>query len=128
MYSSTTLSLINCVLYMLTCQRPCVLTCSRANVLWVSKCSRAITSNNKNKFLMTCFFFVFFLRNKTLYEKYIRQAGMFLETFILRINSTFLHFFYQVEAFDRCYDKLCTVKWIFVWVEPWTLRELFLSG
>ena len=33
------------------------------------------------------FFFVFFLRNKTLYEKYIRQAGMSLETFTLRIQQ-----------------------------------------
>ena len=62
--------------YMLTCLRAnvycmlprsyanvsCVLTCSRANVPCVLTCSRtnmpkwscAITSNNKNKFLMTC--------------------------------------------------------------------------
>ena len=32
------------------------------------------------------FFFVFFLRNKTFYKKFIRQARMSLETFTLRIQ------------------------------------------
>ena len=44
--------------YVLTCSRanvPYMLTCSRANVSSVPKYSRAITSNNKNKFLITCF-------------------------------------------------------------------------
>ena len=35
---------------------PCVLKCSRT---CVPKCSRAITSNNKNKFSMTCFTYIF---------------------------------------------------------------------
>ena len=33
------------------------------------------------------FFFAFFLRNKTLCEKYIGQAGMSLETFTLRTQQ-----------------------------------------
>ena len=49
------------------------------------------------------FFLVFFLWNK-LYIK----AEMPPETLILRIQLyTFLHFSYQVEAFNGCYDKLC---------------------
>ena len=52
----------------------CVLTCSRANlpcVLFVPTCSRAITTNNKNKFSICfpCIFVIvlsfFFLWNKT---------------------------------------------------------------
>ena len=63
-------------LCVLTCSRgnvPCVLTCQRtlrayvltcltclhAHVLCVPKCSRAITSNNKSKFSMTCFTKIF---------------------------------------------------------------------
>ena len=33
------------------------------------------------------FFIVFFLRNKTLYEKYVQQSEMSLETFTLRIQQ-----------------------------------------
>ena len=41
------MSLLNCV--------PCVLTCSHANVSCVPTCSRAITTNKKDKFSVTCF-------------------------------------------------------------------------
>ena len=46
----------------LTCLRGCVLTCQRANVpcvLCVATCSRAITTDNKNKFSITCFPYIF---------------------------------------------------------------------
>ena len=33
------------------------------------------------------FFFLFFLRNETLYEKYIQQTRMCLEAFTLRIQQ-----------------------------------------
>ena len=65
---------------LLMCSRAnvlCVLTCSRANVACVLfapvylTCSRAITTNNKNKFSIKCFPYIFvivmsffFLRNK----------------------------------------------------------------
>ena len=80
----------------LTCSRVnmlCVLTYSCVNVLCMPKCLRAITSNNKNKFSMTVllrflvlFVSFFFLRNKTVYQKYIQQAGMSLKIFTLRIQ------------------------------------------
>ena len=38
---------------------PFVLTCLHANVPCVHKCSCVITSNNKNKFSMTCFTYIF---------------------------------------------------------------------
>ena len=114
-------SLLNCVPYVLTCQRALratclradasyVLTCSRVNMLCVltyscvnvpcmPKCLRAITSNNKNKFSMTVllrflvlFVSFFFLRNKTVYQKYIQQAGMSLKIFTLRIQYCILAF------------------------------------
>ena len=61
------------VAYVLTCQRVLhahvfksqralrayVLTCSRAKVPCMCSCSRTITSNNKNKFSMTCFTQIF---------------------------------------------------------------------
>ena len=47
----------------------------------------------------------------TLYEKYIRQAGMSLETLLWEFNSTFRHFSYQAEAINGCYDKLYTMIW-----------------
>ena len=36
---------------------------------------------------------------------------------------TFLHFSYQSEAFNGCYDKLCTMKW-FVFCLSITLRVI----
>ena len=54
-------SLLNCVLYVLTCQRalrayvPTCLACLRAQVPCVPKCSGAISSNNTNKISMKCF-------------------------------------------------------------------------
>ena len=64
--------------YLLTCQRALcayVLTCQRAlraYVPFVSMCSRAITTNNKTKFSIICFPYIFvivlsffFLWNKT---------------------------------------------------------------
>ena len=77
----TKLSLLNCVPYVPTCQRAllltcsrakvqaclranvsCVLTCSRSNVpcvLFVPTCSRTVTTNNKNKFSIICFPYIF---------------------------------------------------------------------
>ena len=54
-------SLLNCVAYVLTCQRVLrvyMITCSRASVpcvLCVPTCSRATTTNDKDKFSITCF-------------------------------------------------------------------------
>ena len=134
------------VLYVLTCSRanvpcvftcprasvPCVLTCSRANVLCVLVCSRAnvscvltwsrtnilcvltssraITTNNKNKFSVTSLPYIFVIA---------------LCLFPVKQNCcTFLHFFYQAEAFNRCSDKLCTIKW-FDFCLSITLRVIF---
>ena len=83
----------------LTCSRVnmlCVLTYSCVNVLCMPKCLRAITSNNKNKFSMTVllrflvlFVSFFFLRNKTVYQKYIQQAGMSLKN--IYFENSVLH-------------------------------------
>ena len=67
-------------------------------------------------------FLVFFLRN-FLYMKGTWQAGMSLETF-WEFSSTFLHFSYQAEAFNGCYDKLFTIKW-FDFCLSRTLRVVF---
>ena len=81
---------------------PCMLSCLRANVANVLKCSRpnmfcvptfsrAISSYNKIKFLMTCFTYIFntfslsFSSEMKLYMKSARQAGISRETFVLRI-------------------------------------------
>ena len=77
---------VTCLTYsrahVLTC-----LTCLRANVPCMPTCSRTTTSNNKNKFSMAYF------------------------TSFWEFSSTFLHFLYQAEVFNGCYDKLCTIKW-----------------
>ena len=73
--------------YVLTCP-----ACSRAHVLTCLTCSRAITSNNKIKLGITCFTQIFgtfslsFSCEIKLHIKSVRQAGMPLKTFILRIQ------------------------------------------
>ena len=73
--------------YVLTCP-----ACSRAHVLTCFTCSRAITSNNKIKLGITCFTQIFgtfslsFSCEIKLHIKSVRQAGMPLKTFILRIQ------------------------------------------
>ena len=91
---SNNISLLNCVPDVLSCQRALrayVLTCQRVLRVYmlmyrlrtyvltrcvlrahVPKCSRGITTKNKNKFSITCFPYIFvivlsffFLRNKT---------------------------------------------------------------
>ena len=115
-------SLLNCVPYVLTCQRllrAYVLTCqhalrthvlrcsrlacfacSRDNVpcvLCVATYSRAITTNNKDKFSITCFPYIFVI---------------VLCLFPVKQNRClFLHFSYRPEAFNRWFDKLCAIKW-----------------
>ena len=101
---------VSCVL---TCSRasvPCVVTCSRANVSCVLTSPRAITTNNKNKFSITCLPYIFVID---------------LCLFPVKQNCcTFLHFFYQAEAFNGCYDKFCTIKW-FDFCLSITLRVIF---
>ena len=62
----------------------CVSTCSRTNmpcVFCVPTCSGAITTNDKDKFSITCFpyilwlFFVFFLWNKTVLDSCISLSS-----------------------------------------------------
>ena len=83
---------VSCVLMCSRANVPCVLTCSPANVPCVPTYSRAIASNNKNKFSMACFnkiFGTFSLSSSyevKLYMKSARQARMSLETFILRMQ------------------------------------------
>ena len=76
---------VSCVF---TCSRvnvPCVVTCSSANV---PTCSRAITTNNKNKFSVS-----------------------FPYIFVITLS-----FFFQAEAFNGCYGKLWKIKWFdFCW-------------
>ena len=77
--------------YMITCS---CLACLRVNVscvLCVPTWSRAITTNDKYRFSITCFPYifviVFFLWNKTVVHSCISLT------------------------FNGCYDKLCTMKW-----------------
>ena len=67
-------ALVSACLACLRAHVPTCFACSRGNVpcmLCVPTCSRAITTNDKNKFSITCFpyilwlFFAFFLWNKT---------------------------------------------------------------
>ena len=105
--------------YVLTCQRTlriCVLTCSRAYVPCVPKCSRAITSINKCKVSMTCFTLIFgtfslsFSWEIKLYMKSIYDKQECLWKHLLwEFNSTFRHFPYQAEAFNKwqtLYNKM----------------------
>ena len=102
--------------YVLTCQRALrayVLTCQsalRALRAYVSTCSRAVTANKKNKFSILCFPFIFVIAL----------------SFFLLWNKTyiFLHCSYQAEAFNGCYDRLCTIKW-FDFCLSITLRVIF---
>ena len=105
--------------YVLTCQRAlrdyvltclawlrahvsCVHTCSRANVPCVSKCLRA-----KRLIKLLSFSWEIKLYMKSIYDK---QECLW-KHLLWEFHSTFRHLPYQVEAFNRCYDKLCTIKW-----------------
>ena len=101
--------------YMLTCQRalraflltchfalrahvPMFLTCLRGNLSCVPTCLRALTSNNKNKFSMTCFSSIW---NKTVYDLKSAPAWMSLETSILRFQ-------FYIPAFSLTRQKPLT--------------------
>ena len=90
---------------MVTCSRVLrayVLTCSRANVPCVSKCLRA-----KLLIKLLSFSWEIKLYMKSIYDK---QECLW-KHLLWEFHSTFRHLPYQVEAFNRCYDKLCTIKW-----------------
>ena len=65
---------------------------------------KAVTSNNKIKFSITCFPWIFvtfslpFSYEIKLYMKRARKSRMSLETF-------------KAGTFNGCYDKICTTKW-----------------
>ena len=89
--------------YLLACSRanvPCMVMCLRVNVpwvLWVPTCSRAKTTINENRISITYFPHIFVI---------------VLCLFPVKLNCcTFLHFSYQSEAFNGCYNKFCTIKW-----------------
>ena len=105
-----------CQIPHLTCPRSLrayVLTRKRALRAFCAKvptCVRAINTNNKNKFSVICFPYIFvivlsffFLWNKT---------------------CTFLHCSYLAEAFNRCYYRLCAIKWFYFCLRI-TLRVIF---
>ena len=106
--------------YVLTCQRalralrahvPTCLACfacSRANVpcvLCAPTCSRDMTANNKNKFSITSFPYIFVI-------------GLCL--FSCEIKMLYIF----AEAFNGCYDKFGTIKW-FDFCLSMTLRVNF---
>ena len=76
---------------------PYMLMYSYVNVPCMSMCSHARTSNNKNKFSMTCFTKIFdtFSCEIKLYMKSAQQAEMSLETFILIIQQCIPAFLLQ---------------------------------
>ena len=76
---------------------------------------KAITSNDKKQVFngmlpldFYYFFFNFLICNKTVYEKCRTSRNVFRNVYF---ENSVLHsciFSYQVEPFNRCYDKLCT--------------------
>ena len=66
------------------------------------------------------------LGHHTLCMKSARQAGMSLETFVLRIQLYIPAFSYQKETFSGCYDKLCTIKWFEVTIKALIINMLML--
>ena len=78
---------------------PTCLACLRAHiltpcVLCVPTISRAMTKYNKDKFSNT----------------FPGYCSLF---FSVKKNCwTFLHFYYQSQAFNECYDKLSKIKWL----------------
>ena len=84
-------NLLNCVPYVLTCQRSCVLTCQRALRAYMLTCQSVLRAYA--------------------YMKSTR-AGMSLEN--IYFENSVVHsciFSYQTEAFNKCYYKLFTIKW-----------------
>ena len=83
--------------YVLTSSRLACFACSCANVtcmLCVPTISRAMTKYNKDKFSNT----------------FSGYCSLF---FSVKKNCwTFLHFCYQSQAFNECYDKLSKIKWL----------------
>ena len=89
----------------------CVFTFLRGNALCLPTCYITKISFQWQVLLRLLELFLLSFPDIKLYIKSARQVGMFLETFILKILSAFLHFSYQVEAFSGWYDKLCARKW-----------------
>ena len=100
--------------YMLTWQRALrayVLTRQRtlrALRAYVPTCSRAVTTNNKNNISTICFPHIFVIAF----------------CFVLWLLLWNMHCSYQAEAFDGCYNKLCTIKW-FGFCLSTSLRDIF---
>ena len=97
-----------CVLTCLVALRAYVLTCRRALrafCAYVPTCSRDVTTNNKNKFSIICFPYIFVI---------------FL-SFSCQIKLLFL---LLIPAFNECYDRLCKIKW-FDFCLSITLRVIF---
>ena len=80
----------------------------RALRAYVPTCSRAVTTNNKNNFSTICFPYIFVIAF----------------CFVLWLLLWNMHCSYQAEAFDGCYNKLCTIKW-FDFCLSTSLRDIF---
>ena len=97
-----------CVLTCLAALRAYVLTCWRALLAfcaYVPTCSRDVTTNNKNKFSIICFPYIFVI----------------VLSFSCQIKLLFL---LLIPAFNKCYDRLCKIKW-FDFCLNITLRVVF---
>ena len=86
--------------YVLTCRRAL-----RAFCAYVPTCSRDVTTNNKNKFSIICFPYIFVI----------------VLSFSCQIKLLFL---LLIPAFNKCYDRLCKIKW-FDFCLNITLRVIF---
>ena len=97
--------------YVSTCQlslRAYVSTCQRALrafCVYVPTCSLDATPNNKNKFSIICFPYIFVI----------------VLSFSCQIKLLFL---LLIPAFNKCYDRLCKIKW-FDFCLNITLRVIF---
>ena len=104
---------VHCVLTCSHANVASVLQCSRANVPYVLTCKTCITSNNKNKFSMTCFPQIFgtfslpFSCKIRLYMKIIRRNGE-LE-FILRIQQYISALLVPAEFLPRLFILLTKI-------------------
>ena len=102
------LATVSCVLTCLRVNLLCVLTCERALrafCAYVPTCSRDVTTNNKNKFSIICFPYIFVI----------------VLSFSCQIKLLFL---LLIPVFNECYDRLCKIKW-FDFCLSITLRVIF---
>ena len=110
---------VSCVLKYWRANVPCVLTCSRANVSWMSTCSHPHALRALRAHVPTWLACFACLQSHVLWLNITKISfqthflAIVLCFFLWKKNCwTFLHFYYQSQAFNECYDKLSKIKWL----------------